>query len=374
MAKQTILVNASYAPSLTNFRGPLLSAMVAAGHEVHASSPGLNGALAEKLQEIGVTPHDIPLDRAGFNPLSDIAYFRAMSRLVRDVSPGIVLGYTIKPCIWGSLAARVNKVQSHSLITGLGYAFISGNGLRQKIVGAISRTLWRISTVANTTVIFQNPDDQRDFIAAGALADPVKARLVSGSGVDMAHYARADLPPSPVFLMIARLLGNKGVREYGQAATMLIKQGVAAEFRLAGFFDEGPDGISQAELREWQDAGLVYLGLLDDVRPAIAEASVYVLPSYREGTPRSVLEAMSMGRPVITSDAPGCRETVIPGQTGLLVPARDPQATADAMSALAQDRTLRTRMGEAGYDLCLRKYAVERVNQTMFEHLGLSDG
>lgn len=372
MAKQTILVNASYAPSLTNFRGPLLAAMVQAGHNVHASAPGLEGEMAQRMRAIGVTPHNVPLDRAGSNPLADIAYFKAMSQLVRTVRADLVLGYTIKPCIWGSLAARVNRVRSHSLITGLGYAFMSGSGMKQRIVSAVSRRLWRMATAANTTVIFQNPDDERDFIAAGALADPVKARQVAGSGVDMAHYGRVGLPPQPVFLMISRLLGNKGVREYGRAAAQLVSQGVGARFQLAGFFDEGPDGIDRAELQTWVDGGLEYLGPLDDVRPALAQASVYVLPSYREGTPRSVLEAMAMGRPVITSDAPGCRETVIDGHNGLLVPPRDVKATAAAMLTMAQDADRRAQMGEAAWQICRSKYAVEQVNHTMLSHLGLS--
>ncbi|MEP7221525.1 MAG: glycosyltransferase family 4 protein [Novosphingobium sp.] len=371
MKSRTILVNASYAPSLVNFRGPLIAAMIAAGHRVHASAPDLTGEVADKVRRLGAVPHSVPLSRAGLNPLADLGYYRAMRRLVRNTRADLVLGYTIKPCIWGSLAARAEGVESSSLITGLGFAFIPGKGIVRQLVGRASRWLYARATAANRVVIFQNPDDRQDFITAGALSDPAKARLVNGSGVDMAHFTPAPLPEAPRFLMISRLLGNKGVREYGAAAALLLRQGIKADFALAGFFDEGPDGIAPAELEEWRAAGLNYLGPLDDVRPALADCSVYVLPSYREGTPRTVLEAMATGRAVIATDAPGCRETVREGETGLLVPVRDVEATAEAMRRLALDGAARRDMGTAGLAYCAKKYAVERVNAAMLEYLGL---
>ena len=239
------------------------------------------------------------------------------------------------------------------------------------LVSKASRFLYRRATSANSVVIFQNPDDQADFIGAGALADPAKARLVDGSGVDMTHYASAPLPQQARFLMISRLLGNKGVREYGEAATQLLGEGVNAQFDLAGYFDEGPDSIARNELARWEAAGLNYLGPLDDVRPALSAASVYVLPSYREGTPRTVLEAMAMGRPVITTDAPGCRETVKAGETGILIPVNDIAATAAAMRQLASDAEARQSMGAAGLRYCHQKYAVEKIIAAMLAHLGL---
>ncbi len=373
MMLRTVLVNASFAPSLINFRGPLIRAMIAAGHRVHASAPGLEGAIAEEVAALGAQPHCVPLARAGLNPMADFAYFRAVRKLVRQTRADLVLGYTIKPCIWGSLAAQAERVESASLVTGLGFAFIPGEGLVRRSVGKLSRGLWRRATSANGVVIFQNPDDRADFLAAGALADPAKARLVNGSGVDLAHFQPAPLPDDARFLMIARLLGNKGVREYALAAAQLLREGSRARFALAGYFDEGPDGIAPDELAQWTAAGLDYLGPLDDVRPAIADASVYVLPSYREGTPRTVLEAMAMGRAVVTTDAPGCRETVQDGQTGLLVPVQDVAATAAAMRKLAGDRDRRAQMGAAGLAYCRERYAVERVNAAMLTHLGLAN-
>jgi glycosyltransferase involved in cell wall biosynthesis len=371
MLSRTILVNASFAPSLVNFRGPLIRAMVAAGHRVHASAPGLTGDVAAAVAAMGAQPHDVPLARAGLNPLTDLGYYRAIRGVIRRSGADLVLGYTIKPCIWGSLAARAEGAESASLVTGLGFAFVPGTGPVRRLVGTVSRALWRRATAANRVVIFQNPDDRDDFIAAGALADLGKARLVNGSGVDLAHYAPAPLPADARFLMIARLLGDKGVREYGAAAAQLLQSGSQATFSLAGYFDEGPNGIERAELAGWQAAGLEYLGPLEDVRPALSQASVYVLPSYREGTPRTVLEAMATGRAVITSDAPGCRETVRDGETGLLVPVRDVAATAAAMERLSADSALRAAMGAAGLAYAHEKYAVEKVNAAMLAHLGL---
>lgn len=371
MDRQTILMNGSYAPSLINFRGSLIRAMIAAGHRVHASAPDIPDDIAATLEVWGATPHSVPLARAGLNPVSDLGYFVALRTLVRTTGATRVLGYTIKPAIWGSLAAHQRGVRSTSLVTGLGYAFIPGAGLKRRVVNRLSRWLWRRGTARNDIVIFQNPDDRADFVASGALADPAKARIVDGSGVDLAHFAPVALPAEPVFLMISRLLINKGVREYAEAAMRLRGAGRKWRFLLVGFLDEGPDSIDRIELDRWIAGGVDYLGELADVRPALAQASVYVLPSYREGTPRTVLEAMAMRRPVITTDAPGCRETTVDGVTGLLIPVRDINALAAAMIQLGEDASLRNRMAEAGLARALDKYAVERVNRAIMEHMGL---
>ena len=171
--------------------------------------------------------------------------------------------------------------------------------------------------------------------------------------------------------MIGRLLVSKGVREYGEAALAVLRERPDCRFALVGFFDEGPDGISKQEVDRWVAGGLQYFGLLDDVRPAIREASVYVLPSYREGTPRSVLEAMAMGRAIITTDVPGCRETVVDGVNGLLVKSREIESLIAAMIRLADDSFARTRMGAASFNYARERFAVDRVNQTLLAHLGL---
>ncbi len=358
---RTILINASYPGSIINFRAPLIKALIAKNFTVHISAPDLKGSIAEQVSDLGAFPHNIPLSRTGQNIAADLAYFWALRKLMKRLKPDHVLGYTIKPNIWGSFAAKSCRTPSTSLVTGLGYAFIPMPGVKRKIVQMIARLLYRFATACNKTVIFQNSDDMRDFIVAHALGTPSKARLVNGSGVDMAVFTPVPLPDAPIFLLIARLLRSKGLEEYATAAKKVLVELPDARFQIAGFIDEGPDAIDQSMLEEWVASGIEYLGPLKDVRPAIAAASIYVLPSWREGTPRTVLEAMAMGRPVITTDAPGCRQTVEPGVTGILVPVKDAQSLCDAMKQLGLDGKLRHDMGAAGLVRAQMRYEAHAV-------------
>lgn len=241
---------------------------------------------------------------------------------MQKIKPDLVLPYTIKPVVYGTLAAWATKVPHRfALITGLGYAFQEHNNTKYKLVNKIATQLYRVSLNKCQTVFFQNPDDEALFRQLKILKPSTPSFVVNGSGVDISEYTLADLPSQPKFLLIARLLGDKGVREYAQAAKRIKEQFPLVSFDLVGRLDDNPDAIKQNEIDAWIKAGTInYLGELTDVRPAIAETSVYVLPSYREGTPRTVLEAMSMGRAIITTDAPGCRETVVDGDNGFLVP------------------------------------------------------
>lgn len=373
-----LLIVASAASSLWNFRGPFIETLIACGIKVHAAAPSL---LADEraclwLEARGVVCHDLPLARTGLNPFHDLRALFLLRRLMRHVGPGLILTYTVKPNIWGAFAAASLDVPSVAMVTGLGYAFTdTGRGsVVQRIVRSVVCRLYRAATDRNCKVIFQNPDDRDDFIAAGCLRDPSKAGIVNGSGVDMAHYARVPLPEAPVFLMIARLLNAKGVREYAEAAAALRTRHPQARCLLAGPFDPGPDGISRRDLDAWVAGGLEYLGALDDVRPAIAQARVYVLPSYREGTPRSVLEAMAMGRAIVTTDVPGCRETIRHGVEGYLVPPRDATALADAMDLMLREPARTTQMAEAAFARAQEKYDVGSVNREMMNLLGLEPG
>ena len=369
-----ILVNGSYAPSLINFRGPLLQALVNAGLDVHASAPDIPAGTVQILRAMGVTAHSLPLQRTGRGLMGDLSYFSALRRLMSDIRPECVLGYTIKPNIWGSFAARLCGVRSYSWVTGLGYVFIDGQGLGRKVTQFIARQLYRRATGFNHKVIFQNPDDMADFVASGCLADTGKSAMVNGSGVDTAHFQPVALPDAPVFLLIARLLRSKGLAEYGEAVQLLRGKIPGARFQLAGMLDEGPDAISQTELNALIVQGIEHLGELSDVRPAIAAASIYVLPSWREGTPRTVLEAMAMGRPIITNDVPGCRQTTVHGVNGLLVQPHDPAALASAMELLGNDKAMRVRMGYASSTRVQEIYAVEKVNAAMMQIMEIAAG
>jgi glycosyltransferase involved in cell wall biosynthesis len=363
------------AETLANFRGPLLRAMMEQGHCVTGCAPGNNPQVRKSLAELGVDYRSFPMRRAAMNPFSDAASLAALVRLFRQLRPDKILCYTIKPVVYGSLAARMARVpEIFSMITGIGYAF-SGAGRKSRVAGAAARLLYRFGLRENRRVFFQNPDDRDLFVRLGLLPGTDRAVLINGSGVDLDRFRWTPLPATPSFLMIARLLADKGVREYVEAARRVRRRHPEVPFRLAGWIDANPTAISSRELETWVEEGAIeYLGRLADVRPAIAGCSVYVLPSYREGTPRTVLEAMAMGRPVITTDAAGCRETVVDRHTGWLVPPRDAGALSEAMErSLASPSELAT-MGRRARERAEGKYDVRHVNTAILTAMGLCSG
>lgn len=371
------LVIAGLAESLLNFRGPLIDALIEKGADVHVAAPDLPADSQTRLtlEAKGLTVHEVPLRRTGTNPISDFKTLWAMRHLMLSIQPDAVLGYTIKPVIYGTLAAWLTKVpQRFALITGLGYAFTGeATGLRS-LVRSLVQGLYKIALNQAHKVFFQNPDDKALFIQLGLLISGKPSVVVNGSGVDIANFCLSPLPSGPPhFLLIARLLGDKGVREFALAAQHIKSLHPDVQFSLAGWIDENPDAIRQAELDQWVQAGTVnYLGRLQDVRTAIAQCSVYVLPSYREGTPRTVLEAMAMGRAIITTDAPGCRETVIEGDNGFLVPVKSVDALVQAMQHFIDKPDLVARMGARGRKLAEEKYDVHKVNSVMLREMGIN--
>jgi glycosyltransferase involved in cell wall biosynthesis len=369
-----VVVIASYAPSLIRFREHLLRALRAAGHEVTAVAPD-DADTAARLAELGVGFQPCALERAGMNPLHDIGYLVRMVLILRALRPDAVLAYTVKPVIWGLLAGRLAGVRRRfALITGLGYAFTAQGGAQsgRSALATLLSALYRQALRGCEVVFFQNPDDQREFIARNHLAIGQKTLIVNGSGVDLDVFRPYPPPPSLSFLLIARLLRDKGIREYVAAARMVRESHPEVRFRLAGWLDLNPAAISAGELASWTASGdIEYLGVLADVRPALEECAVYVLPSYREGTPRTVLEAMATGRPVITTDVPGCRETVRTGENGFLVPAADPAALANAMKAFIQQPALVSTMGAAGRQIAEQRYNASEVARVMVEAMGI---
>jgi glycosyltransferase involved in cell wall biosynthesis len=242
------------------------------------------------------------------------------------------------------------------------------------MVFQVVRRLYSAALKKADKVFFQNPDDEALFRDLGILDEEVPSQVLNGSGVDMAHFRLAPLPAGPPrFLLIARLLGDKGIRQYAKAARRIKQQHPEVVFQLAGDIDSNPDTITQEELDTWVREGSIdHLGWLKDVRPAIADCSVYVLPSYyREGTPRSVLEAMSMGRAVITTNAPGCRETVIEGGNGYLIPARNLDVLVEAMQHFIDNPALMQAMGQYSHRIASDRYDVHKVNAVMLEAMGI---
>ncbi|NNG75311.1 glycosyltransferase family 4 protein [Acinetobacter sp. ANC 4277] len=373
------LMICSYLPSALNFRGKLLEAIQAKGYEIHVFAPDLTD-FADKLnqlQQLGYQVHEIPMQRTGTNPIKDLNTLMEMYRLIRQIQPDVVLCYTIKPVIYGTLAAWLARVPKRfALITGLGYAFQNVESGKRSIFQKMIHGLYAQALKHADKVFFQNPDDLKLFQDMHLLEANKPTVVVNGSGVNVQDFDVISLPLNAQgqvkasFLLIARLLGDKGVREYAEAARIVKAQYPETEFHLVGWIDDNPSAISQAELDTWvQEKTVNYWGKLSDVRPAIAASSVYVLPSYREGTPRTVLEAMAMGRAVITTDAPGCRETVSNGLNGYLVGVKSVDDLVQSMQYFIEDPKLITYMGQRSREIALNKYDVHQVNKHMMTEM-----
>ena len=373
------LMISSFLPSVLNFRGKLLEAIHAKGYDIYVMAPDLLQFPDEhqKLQALGYHIYEIPMQRTGTNPIKDLNTLIEMYRLIRQIQPDVVLCYTIKPVIYGTLAAWLARVPKRfALITGLGYAFQNVESGKRSIFQKLVHGLYAQALKHAEKVFFQNPDDLKLFQDMHLLEAHKSTVVVNGSGVNVQDF---DVMPLPLndqgiakasFLLIARLLGDKGVREYAEAARIIKAKYPETEFHLVGWIDDNPSAISQAELDTWVSEKTVnYWGKLSDVRPAIAASSVYVLPSYREGTPRTVLEAMAMGRAVITTDAPGCRETVSNGVNGYLVGVKSVDDLVQSMQYFIEDPKLIAYMGQRSREIALNKYDVHQVNTHMMTEM-----
>jgi glycosyltransferase involved in cell wall biosynthesis len=369
-----IAVFGGHAPSLLNFRGPMLKALVDRGHRVFGLAPDFDPVTTGDLEAMGVACRTVALTRTGINPVRDLLTLASLARVLREVRPDLLLSYTIKPVIYGGLVAALLGVpRRHAMITGLGSA-LQGSGFRMGVLGALTKWLYRQGISRNHGIFFQNPDDRAFFDRNRLLASGCRVTLIDGSGVDLDRFAPAPLPAGPPrFLMMARLTRDKGVLDFVAAARILKGLHPEAECRILGPLDTNPTAITRADLGDWETEGVIrYLGERTDVRPELAEAHALVLPSYGEGTPHSVLEAMATGRAIVTTDAPGCRETVLEGRTGFLVPVRDPGALARAMARFCEDPSLAARMGPESRTYAETRYDVHRVNGAILGALGLS--
>ncbi|MDC1118127.1 glycosyltransferase family 4 protein, partial [Alphaproteobacteria bacterium] len=348
MVKKFLIV-ASCPESLFNFRLEFMRALLKKGFEVHVAAPNLRleSPIKNRFNQLGISPHNFPLSRTGMSPTADLLAIFSLHRLFRRIRPHYLLSYTIKPVIYGSLCGWLSGVpKKYALITGLGFAF-QGENRQRKLINLLVRFMYRLALLTVDKVFFQNPDNKHLFIQLGIIKDePNKAIVVNGSGVNLDSFSVTSLSKVPSFLLISRLLGDKGIREYVAAARIIRRQFPNINFGLVGWIDDNPNSVKSEELQGWVESeDIKFFGRLVDVRPVISKHSVFVLPSYGEGTPRAVLEAMAMGRPVITTDVPGCRETVICGKNGFLVPARAVEGLVVAMQKFIENPELIARMG-----------------------------
>ncbi|QTP53346.1 glycosyltransferase family 4 protein [Billgrantia sulfidoxydans] len=373
VVRRRVLVIGGTARSLSNFRGPLLKLLGERGHRIVAAAhPDASAeGVRRELAALSIPFEPLAIGRGGLDPLEDWRTARAIRALIARHAPEVLIAYTAKPVIYAGLAVRDQPgVRFHPMITGLGYAFSEARGAKRSLLHALLTRLYRRALANAHTTIFQNPDDQALFRECGLLSPTARSAVVDGSGVDVDLFPPRPLPREPVFLMLARLMVEKGVRVYVEAARLVHERYPQARFQLAGALDPNPSSVRPEELAAWQAAGdIEYLGKLESVQAALAGCRCYVLPSwYREGIPRSVLEAMATGRPIITTDSPGCRETVEPGINGWRVEPRSARALADAMLALIEaDDTAVAAMARASLEQVERRYDVRRVNRQLLE-------
>lgn len=372
-----ILIISAHKRSLLNFRGPLIQALVSRSIEVHLSAPDIeeNGKFEVALETIGTTLHSAPLDRVSIGVFGDLRYFIHLWRLIADLKPDVVFAYNIKPVVYGIIAAWIARVPHRvALLAGLGFGFSRGGGFKQQMSRAVTRLLLGISLRRSSKVVFQNPDDKAALRNAGLLSSDHSTQVVSGSGIDLADFPPSDVDGRKVcYLMLSRLLVSKGVREYAAAAARIKRSYPGASFLLAGDIDINPDAISAEELHSWVDEGILeYLGRVEDVRPLLKRCTVYVLPSdYPEGIPRSILEALATGRAVVTTDTPGCRETVVHGVNGYLVAPRDVDSLQSALEEFCKQPRLAVEMGAKSLELARSRFDVNLVNADMLRALNL---
>jgi glycosyltransferase involved in cell wall biosynthesis len=355
--------------SLINFRGELIKSFVATGAKVYALASTASDIKKSEVEALGVTFVDMPLARTSANPFKDLETYRFLKQFFLKVKPDIVLAYTIKPVIWSGIALKtLPDTRFYALITGLGQAF-EGQSIKRKLLRAVVSFLYKKSLGYAIRVIFQNPDDLFYFVEK-YICTYDKTAKVLGSGVPTKHFIFSSLPNKPTtFLMVARLLKGKGVYQYFEAAKMVKVLHPQVSIQILGPLDSSPGGLNGDSFQALVRQGNVeYLGEALDVRPFLNACHVFVLPSfYREGLPRSILEAMSIGRPVLTTNAVGCKETVKEGVNGFKVPVKSSEALAKKMIWFIENSDQIGKMGIESRKMAENKFDVHKVNKEMLK-------
>ncbi len=363
MPQHRILLISNTTQSFWIYRRDLIRHFIQSGYDVHCTAPP--DRASAQVQSLGATVHPIPLSRSDVNPLTELKSLWSLWKILRQIRPDIIFAYTIKPNSYTPLIARILSIPCISIVTGLGYSFISNT-----TKALISRYVFVTGLALSTQIWVYNLDDQNDLITFKKSIAP-KTSIIPGSGINISEFS-AEPPKTPPtdtplsFLMIARLLTDKGIREYMRAAEIVKQRYPDIQFHLLGALDtENPAAITQKELDQAVRSGIIlYHPETKDVRPFIANSDCVVLPSYREGIPKVLLEAGAMGKPSITTNVPGCRDVIIHGKNGLIVPARDINALADTMIRfIALNSDQRRIMGSNARHHIIEKFSNESVFQ-----------
>ena len=365
-----IMIIGALPNSLINFRGDLITDLINDGFEVLAMAHNANSEERDKIKKLGAHYINLPVVRNGLNPLSDLKTLYSIIKNLRIEKPDYVLAYTIKPVIWGGIASKFfPKTKFIGMITGLGFAFGDG-GFVRFIIRKIVIRLYKLSLSESKAVIFQNPDNKKQLEQLNILPKN-NIYVVNGSGVNLKKYAYQELEqniPQLTFLMVARLLKDKGIFEFISAAKRVKGLHDNVNFILVGPKDNGPNAINFDQVLDFHKKGFIsYQGAVSDVRPLICDASVYVLPSYHEGMPRTILEAMAIGRPIITTDVPGCRETVLDDVNGWLVPMKNIEQLTEKIIWFIEHPGRICMMGESSRKLAVKNFNVDSVNRKIID-------
>lgn len=375
---KVILISQNSSPGLLIFRKDLIKILSSQGHEVYCFAIDFTETTRQKVYDLGGIPVDYSLSRTGLNPIRDLRDTWLLYRKIKDIHPDLVFSFFAKPLIYGSLAAKLACVPKRiAMLEGLGFAFTDQPfklPFKTKLIRWVQVQLYRFSIPLLDKVIFLNKDDPKDLLCQYS----IKARQVEvlgGIGLDLENYAFSRPHTSIIqFIFIGRLLAEKGINEYIAAARLVKQKYPATEFVVLGGLDEdNPGGLRRCELDTLiADDIIIYPGHVDDVPKWVANSSVFVLPSYREGVPRSTQEAMAIGRAVITTDVPGCRETVEEGVNGFIVPPWNSKLLAEAMIKFIEQPMLIEEMGLESYRIAQNKFDVVKVNEKLLRILGLS--
>lgn len=374
-----IVIIGTVASSFYGFRAELIYQLLSKGHSVYVFTSEYSNDDFQRIEALGAIPVAYKLNRGGLNPLADIKSTYALSKKIKEIAPDLVFSYFSKPVIFGTLAAKLAKVpQVIGMLEGLGYAFTDqpeGLSNKTKLIKRIQVFLYEIALPQLDKIIFLNPDDPKDLLESHNIKVK-QVDILGGIGLDLDVYNHQPIDPidSPInFLFIGRMLKEKGIHDFIAAAKIVKKTHPRVQFTALGSIDSSnPGALQQSELDRLISLNIInYPGQVDNVQDWIADSHVFVLPSYREGVPRSTQEAMAIGRPVITTDVPGCRETVIDGINGFLVEKWNPQALADKIIYFIEHPEQIKKMGYESYKIAQEKFDADKVNQRLINMLGL---
>lgn len=369
MRKNKVLIIAPQTDTFINFRGDLMEDIIKKNYDITVIVP--ESGFESYFEERGIKQRLVNLEKNSLSPMNSINYQKQLEKIIKEEKPDKVFSYTSKPVIFGSIAAgRCNVKEIYSLVCGLGSVYAT-NTLKNKIVRSVMGLLYRKAFKYNKKVIFQNSDDIDEFVKRKYLKKE-KCELVNGSGVNLRKFIRNELPKENSFIMVSRIIKEKGVAEYFEAAKIIKEKYPDTKFTYIGQYDKSYQKDFE-KIKEYIDSGIVeYIPTTNDVPQYIAKAKVFVLPSYyREGIPRTLLEATAMGRPIITTKMPGCKETVVEYKNGLFTQIKSSEDLADKMEWMIKNEDKLKQMSDESYNICLNKFTIEIINENMLSIMGV---